>query len=889
MKLNEAKKLIFEKKPKFKDFYGKNKEKKWVNYINESYPQVSNIKNKKEFSKVFFNTVKSILGEKKATKALASIEQTGFVSTADHHGLLCHPFFSNMTIARSSNKILNRPETQITLTVGAVSPTNSSFPRSIFFHDKNLDLQKIHMVSLKWRQRPLYGIPAISQKEFLKIKDYFFGKDISKKNKKRFSSFIEKCLERDDLWKPADHRLLAQSMAGGQKRFCEQLTILNDIWWDEIFGGLRGDILYLEVEELVKNILLSSFEKPVRHSSTNATADGTDILSEIFFNEERRNLYLKNFDGVTGAHNIQNKTGSFLFWFIDEKENKRKQLFLNGKNLETEDKKTIIPLESDLLKKYLNDYSLMPSMALCYSILAFHYGLTLGGGFSQIQYLGDMKIAWGKVFPEFKKEFENVRTDIFSGEAIITGISKGQVTEPATLADFLIYPKDPKEADKLAEKTLSEITIGESLDAMMYELYEIVSGSYEPIEDLPKPRKTLMSQTEKEMKLNKCLYCGNNPVNHKTVFFMQSLSIFLSPIMRPSAYIENWVTFKVAKTIAIPYIFFFRLVGMLKMNTDPKLAHTERSLVIWEEAIKRGIPMEQFVIWGKPIEQYRARVNNEWFYFESLPIPPKMSSIAYAWIDDKAILKKKLLKQNIATPNGESVSSWKQALSAFNKLRKPVICKPEVGSRGRHTTTHIYTEEDLKLGFNVAQELCHFVVTEEHLLGSVYRGTYIGGEIVGILRGDPPRITGDGIKNIKELILEKNKNKNPKVKDVVADKKIETFIARQGFDLDSILPKNKTIDLSEKIGISYGGYSKEMIAETHPKILEELKKAGDLLNVPIVGFDFIVEDPTTDPTGKHWGIIEANSLPFINLHHFPLEGTPQNAAAKVWDLWGCKE
>ncbi|MEI8338153.1 MAG: hypothetical protein WCF92_03345, partial [bacterium] len=764
----------------------------------------------------------------------------------------------NIAIAKSSSKILNKPKTQIVLTVGGISPTNSSFPRSIFFHDKNLDLQKIHMISLKWRQRPLYGIPAISKNEFLKIKDYFYGKDIPKRKKKRFFNFIKKSTENSELW--------------NKKKFGEQLTVLNDIWWNEIFGNLRGNLLYLEVEELVKNILLEGLDKD-------------KVVQEIFFNEKRRASYLENFEGIPGAYNSKQKTGSFLFWFIDEKENKRKQLFLNGENLVTEDKKIIIPLEEESLKKHLTNYSLMPSMALCYSLLAFHYGLTLGGGFSQIQYLGDMKVAWGKVFPELKDEFEDVQTDVFSGEAIITSINKSTETKPSTLADFLIYTKDAQESNKLAEIALSKITIGESLDVMMYELYEIVSGFYEPIEDLPAPRITLMTETKQEIKLNKCLYCGNNPVNHKTVFFMQSLSVFLSPIMRPSAYLENWVTFKVAKTIAIPYMYFFRLVGMLKMNTDSKLAHTERSEVIWDEAKKRGIQMEQFVIWGKPIEQYRAKINNEWFYFESLPIPPKMNSIAYAWIDDKAILKKKLLAKNIATPNGGSVSNWKKALETFNKLRKPVICKPEVGSRGRHTTTYIYTEEDLKLGFNVAQELCHFVVTEEHLLGSVYRGTYIGGEIVGILRGDPPRITGDGIKNIKELIEEKNKNKNPKVKDVVVDKKIESFLTRQGFSLDSVLSKGKTIDLSEKIGISYGGYSKEMINETHPKILEELKRAGDLLNVPIVGFDFIVEDPTTDPTGKHWGIIEANSLPFINLHHFPLEGTPQNAAGKVWDLW----
>jgi D-alanine-D-alanine ligase-like ATP-grasp enzyme len=103
--------------------------------------------------------------------------------------------------------------------------------------------------------------------------------------------------------------------------------------------------------------------------------------------------------------------------------------------------------------------------------------------------------------------------------------------------------------------------------------------------------------------------------------------------------------------------------------------------------------------------------------------------------------------------------------------------------------------------------------------------------------------------------------------------------------LDSILEENKSLDLSEKIGINYGGYAVEELPRTHPKILEYLRRAGDALNAPVIGFDFIIPDISADPDTQRWGIIEANSLPFINLHHFPIEGMPINAAAAVWDLW----
>lgn len=386
-------------------------------------------------------------------------------------------------------------------------------------------------------------------------------------------------------------------------------------------------------------------------------------------------------------------------------------------------------------------------------------------------------------------------------------------------------------------------------------------------------------------KKERCLSCGNNPTNHTRSFIMQTIAVPLSPIVRALSYFDIPFFRRAVKTIMTPYLWLFRGIGFLHMNTDSTKSFTERSEVIWNEAKQRGILMEQFVIINKPIEQYRAKIQGSWHYFESLPIPPHLPQLSYSWMDDKWLLKKKLLEANIPVPKGARVSSLRQALKIFETLRKPVITKPSLGSRGRHTTTFIHTAEELTEGFKVAQQLSLFVVIEEMLMGSVYRATYVGGEIVGILRGDPPRITGDGTHTVGELIEKKNKEKDPRVKDVLITKKTIEFLSRLGYTLDSILEKDKTIDLSEKIGTSYGGFAAEDSPRTHPKTLEYLKRAGDLLNAPVIGFDFIIPDITADPDSQHWGIIEANSLPFINLHHFPLEGPSINVAGKVWDLW----
>jgi len=382
-----------------------------------------------------------------------------------------------------------------------------------------------------------------------------------------------------------------------------------------------------------------------------------------------------------------------------------------------------------------------------------------------------------------------------------------------------------------------------------------------------------------------CLYCGNNPVNHKIHFVLKLLDMFLSPTGKLNDLSQNKYMRKLLDLSIKPVEWTLALLHLYRFHNDIDRSVSDRSRVIWEEAQRRGIEMEGLEIFGRTPEQYRAKVNGKWHYFESLPIPPHFDTGSYSWMDDKGRLRSFLEKHKIPVATGVSTSSVDSALKIFDMAEPPFSIKPQLGSRGRHTTTHIYTKKEFAEAFRIAQQLCYFVIAEEHLIGSVYRGTYVNGEVVGILRGDPPRVTGDGKSTIKQLIEMKNKKKHPKVKDVVVTDHHLRFLKRQKLALSSILPKGKTIDLLEKIGISYGGFAVEDTDKTHPRIFKYIKKAGDALGAPIVGFDFIIEDITVDPATQRWGIIEANSLPFIDLHHFPLEGEPINVAAKVWGLW----
>ncbi|MBX4191352.1 MAG: hypothetical protein KW804_00955 [Candidatus Doudnabacteria bacterium] len=379
-----------------------------------------------------------------------------------------------------------------------------------------------------------------------------------------------------------------------------------------------------------------------------------------------------------------------------------------------------------------------------------------------------------------------------------------------------------------------------------------------------------------------CLYCGNNPISHSSHKIYESFDILVSPIRR--GIFISWfgsLTDKVADFFGLVFLTFLKPIGLVEINDDIEKVPFARAKFLWEEALRRGIKIQEIKPFGKSIDLYRAYPGGREIYFMNLPRRENVTASNLNWVDDKYLLKKKLLENHLPVSPGGTYTTLDSAISAFRALNKPVIVKPRSGSRGRHTTTQVYTEDDLKQAYKIAKQLCHWVIIEEHLYGDVQRGTVIGGKLVGVLGGSPPRVTGDGISTIAQLIKMKDEQRPSKVKEIKVN---PYFMQRQGLTMETILKKDQIVDLSEKIGVNYGGTSYDCTNETHPDTKEMFERAGQLLECSILGFDFIIPDITKSYKEQKSGIIECNGAPFIQLHHEPLFGESINTAKYVWDL-----
>ncbi len=393
-------------------------------------------------------------------------------------------------------------------------------------------------------------------------------------------------------------------------------------------------------------------------------------------------------------------------------------------------------------------------------------------------------------------------------------------------------------------------------------------------------------QKEPERQKSDCPYCGDAPINHNLFYFSSLFSMtvdshILSITRYAPDFIRDFVDFLMASFFNIS-IF----LGISKLGSDINKTKTFRSRVIWEEAEKRGIKMEQVIMLGSPLDQYRARLGGKTVYFNSLPIPPERMNMKKNW-DDKFLLKKEFAAQNIPIPAYFQFPLFfpQNLQKIFSKFKAPIIVKPRVGSRGRHTITNIQNLEQFKEGVNVAKQICSYLVAEEHLSGYVCRATFVDGKLMGFYRGGAPAIVGNGIDTVEKLILSKDASRPDRVEKVLINEELRNHIMRSGFKMTDIVPEGIILPLTHRTGRLAGGVTKEMLDELHPSFIPILEKAARIVNLPVVGFDCIVPDPTRPADSQRWGIIECNTLPFIDLHYYALEGKPKNIAGAVWDLW----
>ena len=339
------------------------------------------------------------------------------------------------------------------------------------------------------------------------------------------------------------------------------------------------------------------------------------------------------------------------------------------------------------------------------------------------------------------------------------------------------------------------------------------------------------------------------------------------------------------------FLQFFAVFGLVRFVADPPREQIlNRSLIILDEARRRGIEIEAIKIGGNFKNEFRYRLEGKpWRYFEANPLADEKRGVT----DHKYQFKKLMQSQGIPVPEGEMFVSARLAVEYARELGFPVVVKPATGSLGYHSTYQIQTEAELRRAINIAQIFRPDFILEKHIFGENFRATVVGRKHVFVCGKDRSNVVGDGRQTISQLIDEKNSDprkgeygpKNVTLHRIPkSDPILLANLQKQGLNFDSVPENGRKVYFFDDFVPGSGIDFINITDQVHAENAELFLKAARALKTDLVGFDLIAVDMHRPHHAQPFAFLEGNSIPYIDLHQFPSHGQPDDIASAVWDV-----
>ncbi|MEC4815932.1 MAG: cyanophycin synthetase [Scytonema sp. PMC 1069.18] len=317
---------------------------------------------------------------------------------------------------------------------------------------------------------------------------------------------------------------------------------------------------------------------------------------------------------------------------------------------------------------------------------------------------------------------------------------------------------------------------------------------------------------------------------------------------------------------------------------DAALGPSTEALV--KEAEKRGIPWTQlgarFLIQlGYGVNQKRMQAT----------MTDNTGILGVELACDKEATKRILGDSGVPVPRGTVINFLDELEEAIEYVGGyPIVIKPLDGNHGRGITIDISSWEEAEAAYDSARQISRSIIVERFYTGRDHRVLVVNGKVVAVAERVPAHVIGNGRATIFELIEETNKDPNRGdghdnvLTKIELDRTSYQLLEKQGYTLNSVLPKDDMCYLRATANLSTGGIAVDRTDEIHPENVWLAQRIVKIIGLDIAGIDIVTQDisrPLRDMDGV---IVEVNAAPGFRMHVAPSQGIPRNVAGAVLDM-----
>ncbi|QDL08565.1 cyanophycin synthetase [Brasilonema octagenarum UFV-E1] len=317
---------------------------------------------------------------------------------------------------------------------------------------------------------------------------------------------------------------------------------------------------------------------------------------------------------------------------------------------------------------------------------------------------------------------------------------------------------------------------------------------------------------------------------------------------------------------------------------DAALGPSTDTLV--KEAEKRGIPWMQlgarFLIQlGYGVNQKRVQAT----------MTDHTSILGVELACDKEATKRVLANAGVPVPRGTVINFLDDLLEAIEYVGGyPIVIKPLDGNHGRGISINITSREEAEAAYDSARQVSRAIIVERYYTGRDHRVLVVDGKVVAVAERVPAHVVGNGKSTVFELIEETNKDPNRGdghdnvLTKIELDRTSYQLLEKQGFTLNSVLPKNEICYLRATANLSTGGIAIDRTDEIHPENIWLAQRIVKVIGLDIAGIDIVTADISRPLREVDGVIVEVNAAPGFRMHVAPSQGISRNVGGAVIDM-----
>jgi GNAT-family acetyltransferase (TIGR03103 family) len=252
------------------------------------------------------------------------------------------------------------------------------------------------------------------------------------------------------------------------------------------------------------------------------------------------------------------------------------------------------------------------------------------------------------------------------------------------------------------------------------------------------------------------------------------------------------------------------------------------------------------------------------------------SAVALSICDDKAMTRRIVQAAGVRVPE-EVEASDREEVRGMLARHGSLVVKPARGEQGRGVAVDLDTIESVEQAIGLARQVSAEVLVESFHAGQDLRLIVIGFKLIAAAVRRPAEVVGNGRDTVRQLIERQSRRRAAATggeSRIPLDLETERCVAKAGFAMDDVPRAGVCFPVRKAANLHTGGTIHDVTDQLHPALAEAAVAVARAIDIPVVGVDFIVADPTE----PDYVFIEANERAGLANHE------PQPTAQAFVDL-----